>query len=139
MGMTLAEKILARASGRTEVAPDEVVIARVDLAMSHENADLVRKSFLEIGAPTVWDAEKIVLIFDHRVPAESEKTATTHKAVREFAAQQSIRNFYDVLCRFETPLTTAQMPAQGAGINRSSPPSQGLNTSGKVIVPSAFW
>ena len=96
MGMTLAEKILARAAGRQTVAPDEIVVARVDLAMSHENADLVRKSFLEIGAPRVWDPSKIVIIFDHRVPAESEKTATTHKAVREFAAAQGIRHFYDV-------------------------------------------
>ncbi|MGB9455007.1 MAG: 3-isopropylmalate dehydratase large subunit [Bryobacteraceae bacterium] len=94
--MTLAEKILARASGREAVAADEVVVARVDLAMSHENADLVRKSFLEIGAPKVWDPSKIVIIFDHRVPAESEKTATTHKAVREFAAAQGIQHFYDV-------------------------------------------
>ena len=96
MGMTLAEKILARASGRERVAPDEIVVARVDLAMSHENADLVRKSFAEIGVPKVWDASKIVIIFDHRVPAESEKTATTHKAVREFVRAQSIVNFYDV-------------------------------------------
>ena len=96
MGMTLAEKILARAAGREAVAPDDVVVAQVDLAMSHENADLVRKSFLEIGAPQVWDPSKIVIIFDHRVPAESERTATTHKAVREFAAGQGIRHFYDV-------------------------------------------
>ena len=96
MGMTLAEKILARASGRSTVRPDEVVVAAVDLAMSHENADLVRKSFAEIGVPKVWDPSKIVIIFDHRVPAESEKTATTHKAIREFVAAQSIQNFYDV-------------------------------------------
>jgi len=96
MGMTLAEKILARASGRGAVAPDEIVVARVDLAMSHENADLVRKSFLEIGAPKVWDPSKIVIVFDHRVPAESEKTATTHKAVREFVRAQGIEHFYDV-------------------------------------------
>ncbi len=94
--MTLAEKILARASGRERVAPDQIVVARVDLAMSHENADLVRKSFLEIGVAKVWDPSKIVIIFDHRVPAESEKTATTHKAVREFVAAQGIENFYDV-------------------------------------------
>ncbi len=94
--MTLAEKILARASGRDSVAPDQVVVARVDLAMSHENADLVRKSFLQVGVPRVWDPSKIVIIFDHRVPAESEKTATTHKAIREFVAAQGIRNFYDV-------------------------------------------
>ena len=96
MGMTLAEKILARASGRERVCPDQIVIARVDLAMSHENADLVRKSFLEIGVDRVWDPSKIVIIFDHRVPAESEKTATTHKAVREFVAAQAIEHFYDV-------------------------------------------
>lgn len=94
--MTLAEKILARASGRSRVAPDEIVVAQVDLAMSHENADLVRKAFLEIGVPRVWDPEKIVIIFDHRIPAESEKTAATHKAVREFVRQQGIRHFHDV-------------------------------------------
>jgi len=94
--MTLAEKILARASGHERVAPDQIVVAEVDLAMSHENADLVRKSFLEIGVPRVWDASKIVIIFDHRVPAESEKTATTHKAIREFVTAQGIQHFYDV-------------------------------------------
>ncbi|HWR51576.1 MAG TPA: 3-isopropylmalate dehydratase large subunit [Bryobacteraceae bacterium] len=94
--MTLAEKILARASGRTTVSPDEIVVARVDLAMSHENADLVRKSFAEIGVDRVWDPDRIVIILDHRVPAESEKTATTHKAIREFVAAHGIRNFYDV-------------------------------------------
>ena len=96
MAMTMAEKILARAAGRERVAPDEIVVARVDLAMSHENADLVRKSFLEIGVDRVWDPSKIVIVFDHRVPAESEKTAATHKAVREFVAAQGIEHFYDV-------------------------------------------
>jgi homoaconitate hydratase family protein len=94
--MTLAEKILARASGHERVSPDQIVVARVDLAMSHENADLVRKSFLEIGLARVWDPSKIVIVFDHRIPAESEKTATTHKAVREFVAKQGIEHFYDV-------------------------------------------
>ena len=65
--MTIAEKILARASGRPSVQPDEIVVARVDLAMSHENADLVRKSFAEIGVKRVWDPERIVIILDHRV------------------------------------------------------------------------
>jgi 3-isopropylmalate/(R)-2-methylmalate dehydratase large subunit len=96
MGMTVAEKILARASGQNQVVPDQVVVARVDLAMSHENADLVRKSFLAIGARRVWDPTRIVIIFDHRIPAESERTAATHKAIREFVAAQGISNFYDV-------------------------------------------
>ncbi|MGO9096304.1 MAG: 3-isopropylmalate dehydratase large subunit [Bryobacteraceae bacterium] len=96
MGMTLAEKILARASGRETVVPDQIVTASIDLAMSHENADLVRKSFREIGAARVWDPERIVIVLDHRVPAESEITAATHKAIREFVEAQHIRHFYDV-------------------------------------------
>ncbi|MGE5486539.1 MAG: 3-isopropylmalate dehydratase large subunit [bacterium] len=94
--MTRVEKILARASGRESVSPDEIVVAEIDVALSHENADLVRKSFQEIGVRRVWDPERIVIILDHRVPAESEKTAATHKAIREFVAAQGIRNFYDV-------------------------------------------
>jgi 3-isopropylmalate/(R)-2-methylmalate dehydratase large subunit len=94
--MTLAEKILARACGRKSVSPDQIVVASVDLALSHENADLVRKSFREIGVSRVWDPERIVIVLDHRIPAESEKTATTHKAIREFVAEQGIRHFYDV-------------------------------------------
>ncbi|HTT65050.1 MAG TPA: 3-isopropylmalate dehydratase large subunit [Bryobacteraceae bacterium] len=94
--MTLAEKILARACGRPSVSPDQIVVASIDLALSHENADLVRKSFHEIGVGRVWDPERIVIVLDHRIPAESEKTATTHKAIRQFVAEQGIRHFYDV-------------------------------------------
>lgn len=96
MPMTVAEKILAKAAGKKEVRPDEIVIADIDIAMSHENSDMVRKSFLEIGVEKVRDPDKIVIIFDHRIPAESEKTATTHKAVREFVRNQGIKNFFDV-------------------------------------------
>jgi 3-isopropylmalate/(R)-2-methylmalate dehydratase large subunit len=96
MPMTLAQKILARASGREFVEPEEIVVADIDIALSHENADLVRKSFAEIGVARVWDPSKIVIILDHRVPAESERTAATHKAIREFVEAQGIRNFYDV-------------------------------------------
>jgi 3-isopropylmalate/(R)-2-methylmalate dehydratase large subunit len=94
--MTLAEKILARASGRDSVVPGQTVVASIDLAMSHENADLVREAFQETGKQCVWDPERIVIILDHRVPAESEKTAARHRTIREFVAAQGIRHFYDV-------------------------------------------
>ncbi len=93
---TLVEKILARASGKSRVKPNEIVMAKVDVAMSHENADVVLKSFQEIGVKRVWDSERIVILFDHRVPAESEKTATTHKRIREFVKEQGIKYFYDL-------------------------------------------
>lgn len=101
MGMTVVQKILARASGRHEVAVGEVVEPRVDLAMSHENAALVINQFDEIYAgtglePKVWDPERIAIIFDHRVPAESSKTATNQKKIRKFVADQGIERFHDI-------------------------------------------
>jgi len=101
MGMTLVQKILARASGRPSVAVGEVVEPAVDLAMSHENAALVLNQFLEIYKgtglwPQIWNPSRIAIIFDHRVPAESSKTATNQKKVREFVSQQGIQKFHDI-------------------------------------------
>ena len=101
MGMTVAEKILARASGLAAVKAGDVVEPTVDLAMSHENAALVVNQFLEVYQgtslqPKIWDPSKISIIFDHRVPAESPKTATNQKKVREFVAAQGIGKFHDI-------------------------------------------
>jgi 3-isopropylmalate/(R)-2-methylmalate dehydratase large subunit len=101
MGMTMVEKILARATGKTSVQVGDVLEPRVDLAMSHENAALVLNQFQEIYKGTgldarVWDPEKIAIIFDHRVPAESSKTATNQKKVREFVREQGITRFHDI-------------------------------------------
>jgi len=101
MGMTVVQKILARATGRSMVAIGDVVEPAVDLAMSHENAALVINQFLEVYQGTglearPWDPTKIAIIFDHRVPAESSKTATNQKKVREFVAAQGIAKFHDI-------------------------------------------
>ena len=101
MGMTLVQKILARASGQSSVNVDDIVEPAVDLAMSHENTALVVNQFMEIFKgtgmpPKIWDPSKVAVIFDHRVPAESSKTATNQKKVREFIAQQGIEKFHDI-------------------------------------------
>jgi 3-isopropylmalate/(R)-2-methylmalate dehydratase large subunit len=101
MGMTVVEKILARAAGLSAVRPGDVVEPGVDLAMSHENAALVINQFLEIFEgtglqPKIWDASKVAIIFDHRVPAESSKTASNQKRIREFVAAQAIARFHDI-------------------------------------------
>jgi 3-isopropylmalate/(R)-2-methylmalate dehydratase large subunit len=101
MGMTVVEKILARASGRERARVGDVLEPAVDLAMSHENAALVINQFLEIYegtglVPQPWDPSRIAIIFDHRVPAESPKTATNQKKVREFVSAQAIARFHDV-------------------------------------------
>jgi 3-isopropylmalate/(R)-2-methylmalate dehydratase large subunit len=99
--MTVVEKILARASGRDSVGAGDVVEPAVDLAMSHENAALVINQFhaVFLGTnlePRLWDPSKIAIIFDHRVPAESPKTASNQKKVREFVAKHGITRFHDI-------------------------------------------
>jgi 3-isopropylmalate/(R)-2-methylmalate dehydratase large subunit len=101
MGMTIVEKILARAAGRRLVVAGEVVEPAVDLAMSHENAALVLNQFAEIYQgtglePKIWDPSRVAIIFDHRVPAESSKTATNQKKVRDFVTRQGIKKFHDI-------------------------------------------
>ncbi len=101
MGMTVVEKILARAANRKSVRPGDVVEPAVDLAMSHENAALVINQFAEIWDgigehPRVWDPKRIAIIFDHRVPAESSKTASNQKKIRHFIADQGITKFHDI-------------------------------------------
>jgi 3-isopropylmalate/(R)-2-methylmalate dehydratase large subunit len=101
VGMTVVEKILARASGRAEAKAGDVLEPAVDLAMSHENAALVINQFMEIYKgtglhATPWDPDRIAVVFDHRVPAESPKTATNQKKIREFVAAQGIGRFHDI-------------------------------------------
>jgi len=101
MGMTIVEKILARASGLQSVKAGDVVEPAVDVAMSHENAALVINQFFEVFKgtgiePKVWDPDKIAIIFDHRVPAESAKTATNQKKIRDFVRANKISRFHDI-------------------------------------------
>jgi 3-isopropylmalate/(R)-2-methylmalate dehydratase large subunit len=126
MGMTVVEKILARATDQPSLKAGDVVEPRVDLAMSHENGALVINQFQEIYQGTgleakVWDPDKIALIFDHRVPAEGAKTATNQKKVRSFAAAQGIHKFHDIR-------------GDEGGICHQILPENGYVRPGKVVV-----
>jgi 3-isopropylmalate/(R)-2-methylmalate dehydratase large subunit len=101
MGMTYVEKLLARKCQKPAVKAGEILELPVDLAMSHENAALVINQFNEIFTDTgldsrVWDPDRIAIIFDHRVPAESSKTATNQKKIRDFVSAQGISKFHDI-------------------------------------------
>ncbi|MFQ6060037.1 MAG: 3-isopropylmalate dehydratase large subunit [Thermoplasmata archaeon] len=96
MGLTLSEKVLARASGKESVKPGEIVDAKVDLAMSHEACAFVLQAFRGMGAKKVWNRDRIVIILDHWVPSSDVRSATFHKRIREFVTSQGIRNFLEV-------------------------------------------
>jgi 3-isopropylmalate/(R)-2-methylmalate dehydratase large subunit len=116
-GMTFCQKVLSRASG-TSANPGDIVSAKIDLAMSHENSLLVMKAFREMGAKKIWDRNKVVVLFDHRVPANTVKTAEGHRAVREFAKEAELPHFLDL----------------GEGICHQVIPEKGFSLPGMLIV-----
>jgi 3-isopropylmalate/(R)-2-methylmalate dehydratase large subunit len=95
--MNIAEKILAKASGKSFVEPGEIVDAKVDRVMFHDlTGPMTLKAFEEMGGGLVWDPDRIVVIFDHIVPASSIASAENHAKLRRFIENQGIRWFYDV-------------------------------------------
>lgn len=97
MPMTMSEKILAKSSGKDKVEAGDIVMANIDIAMTHDlTGPLAIKSFEEIGTGKVWDENKIVIPFDHQVPADSIDAANNQILIRNFVKEQKIKHFYDV-------------------------------------------
>ncbi|MCX8038096.1 MAG: aconitase/3-isopropylmalate dehydratase large subunit family protein [Candidatus Sumerlaeia bacterium] len=97
--MTMTEKILARAAGRARVAPGENVWVNVDILMTHDvcgpgTFGVFREKFGPQAK--VWDPEKVVIIPDHYIFTRDEKALRNIELLRQFAAEQHIRHFYDV-------------------------------------------
>jgi 3-isopropylmalate/(R)-2-methylmalate dehydratase large subunit len=95
--VNIFEKILARASGRPETKPGDIVDARIDVAMIHDlTGPMTVQSWNKIGLAKVWDPSRIVVIFDHLVPPSTEQAAKVQNEVRKFVAEQGIPNFYEM-------------------------------------------
>src|SRR5215475_13159793 len=94
--MNMIEKILAKASGKKEVAPGEVVIADVDLMVMHDlSANFVMRVFREeLGGGTILDPSRIAFVFDHNFSPATEEAARTLYKVRQFAAEHGIKNVF---------------------------------------------
>lgn len=126
--MTMAEKLLARASGNACVQPGEVVFARVDLAMSHDAiaatvGDLFYQQFGQDAR--VWDADRIVLVADHFIQINDirpdPRAMLMHQQMVQFARAQDC-HLLDVVS-----------PGDAAGICHVLLPEQGFIRPGMVI------
>lgn len=96
MGMTIAEKIIARAAGRETVVPDEVLWVDVDIAMMHDSSGPRRIwPALERLGLGIWDPERIVIVCDHYVPANDLLAADIQKITRDFAATFGVEKFHE--------------------------------------------
>lgn len=96
-GMTITQKILARASGNVRVEPGQLIMAAVDLAMANDiTAPLAIDAFRKIGVKDVWNRDKVALVPSHFVPAKDIASASLAQRMREFAREQTITHYFEV-------------------------------------------
>jgi len=118
--MTITEKILAKAAGKTAVEPGELIMANVDLAMANDiTAPLAINAFEKIGTGKVWDREKVALVPSHFMPAKDIASAIMSTKMRDFARDQQITHYFEI---------------GRAGIEHILLPEQALVLPGQVII-----
>lgn len=93
---TLAQKLIARASGRTQVAVGEIVTCGVDMAMFHDSSGPRRlQPMLEELGAQIWDRSRVVLVMDHYVPERDEDSRRIVRIARDWARDQQLPHVYD--------------------------------------------
>lgn len=89
MGMTIAEKILAKHADRSSVKPGEYLWCKVD-ATSGGLAQLER-----LGVEKVWDPEKVFVVDDHQAPPPTIEAANNVRETRRLVKKYGIKNFFE--------------------------------------------
>jgi len=120
MGMTITEKILAKAAGLKEVKSGQLIDAGTGIVMCHDVTTPPAISMLvEKGIDKVFDREKIVVTPDHFQPAKDIKSAELHKRLDDWAKRHNIKYYYKL---------------GRAGVCHALLPEQGHIRPGEVIV-----
>jgi 3-isopropylmalate/(R)-2-methylmalate dehydratase large subunit len=145
MGMTMAEKILARNSGRTVVEPGEYVTAKIDVVMAGDSAAGLYDGLNEIGIDKVWDPNRIVSLTDHLVPAPDIPSAELDIKKRKFVKKYGIKYWYDVgrggICHIVFSEKGHALPGTLiCGMDSHSTSYGAFNAAATVIqIPEAYW
>ncbi len=101
MGYTTTEKILRRNTGAKTIAPGEIVVVRPDRVMIHDVfVPFVAEKFRQMGFTKLWDADRVVIINDHLIPAAVVDDVRHYKAGDAFAAEYGVRHIHhaDGIC-----------------------------------------
>ena len=125
--MTMAEKMLAQASGNEYVQPGEVVFAKVDLAMSHDAiaAPVFKQFETNFGKDTLWDADKVVLVADHFIQVNDIRP--------DSQANKLYRDMVNFAKHYGCKLFDLVSPGEASGICHVLLPEQGLIQPGMII------
>ncbi|MDB5966351.1 MAG: 3-isopropylmalate dehydratase large subunit [Polaromonas sp.] len=93
---SLAQKLIARASGKDTVAVGDILTCQVDLAMFHDSSGPRRlKPMLEELGAQIWDKSRVVLVMDHYVPERDEESRRIVRIARDWAREQDLPHVYD--------------------------------------------
>ena len=101
MGQTIIEKIIAHNIGRESVKPGEIVTVNVDRVMLDDiMMPFIVNKFNEMGFKKVWDPDKVVMIYDHLVPASQQDDVRHYKVGDAFAEKYGMKNVHrsDGIC-----------------------------------------
>ena len=121
MKMTMTQKILAAHAGKDVVRPGELVMARLDLVLGNDiTAPVAIREFPKFGRANVFDRRKIALVPDHFTPNKDIKAAAQCAAMRAFAQEQGIANYFEV--------------GHDCGIEHALLPEKGLVTAGDLVI-----
>ena len=98
--LNITEKILARASGRPKVSPDDVVFVNVDKVMVHDVSgpgvmavfEKLKKGGMKIDK--LWDPDKVWVAEDHFVPAADKISAQNVVLLTNFTRQFGIKKHF---------------------------------------------
>ena len=121
MKMTMTQKILAAHAGRDDVHAGELVMAKLDLVLGNDiTTPVAIKEFPKFGSGKVFDKGRIALVPDHFAPNKDIKAAAQCAAMRDFAREQGIANYFEV--------------GHDCGVEHALLPERGLVTVGDCII-----
>lgn len=145
MGMTIAEKILAKKSGLPEVRPGQYVTAKIDKLLTGDATARIYKVFKEIGIDKVWDPSRIIALTDHGVPAPSIENAELDVLKRKFVQEFRLTYWYDIgrggICHQVLPEKGHALPGtlvMGCDSHTTSYGAFNVAATG-TQVPEAYW
>jgi len=86
--LTFAEKIFRANTG-------DIVFARPDLILTHDNTASIYKTFMKMGGDKVANPDQMLVVLDHNAPPADAKLASQYQEIRDIVASQGISKFYD--------------------------------------------
>ncbi len=86
--LTFAEKIFGANAG-------DIVFARPDLILTHDNTASIYKTFLKMGGEKVANPDQLLIVLDHNAPPADAKLASQYQEIRDIVDSQGINKFYD--------------------------------------------